>query len=320
MTDVMSSLTIHSYTPSDKQAWNEFVSQSKNATFLFDRNYMDYHQDRFADASLMIYYKDKLYALLPANRRDDILYSHQGLTYGGLLLDKKATVAVVVAIFDAINDWLRAHGFKKVVYKAIPWIYHHLPAEEDLYAIFRTCKPRLVARDISSTIVLDRRIKFIQSRHGGAVKARKLGLEVRETDDIDAFWHILDSNLERKYGVCPVHTAEELKLLKSRFPDSIRLFMTYSGDKAMGGTLLFLMDEVVHTQYISASPEGKQQGALDLLFDHLINHEFVNDTFRYFDFGKSTEEQGHILNESLIFQKEGFGGRGVCYDCYEWEL
>ena len=312
---------IISYTAEHKEEWNRFVAQAKNGTFLFDRNYMDYHSDRFTDSSLMIYHKERLYALLPANRKGTTLYSHQGLTYGGLLTDRKATAAGMVALMGELNEWLRQQGFEKVVYKAIPWIYHSIPAEEDLYAIFRSCQARLVARDVASTIRLDHRIKFIQSRHGGAVKARKAGLSVRETDDIDTFWTILDNNLEHKYGARPVHTAEELKLLKGRFPDRIRLYMTYDSDeRALGGTLLYLMDEVVHTQYISASPEGKRLGALDLLFDQLINHVYADGGYRYFDFGKSTEDHGHVLNEALIFQKEGFGGRGVCYDWYEWEL
>jgi hypothetical protein len=36
--------------------------------------------------------------------------------------------------------------------------------------------------------------------------------------------------------------------------------------------------------------------------------------------GASNEEGGKVLNASLIYQKEGFGGRGVVYDTYEWEL
>ena len=86
----------------------------------------------------------------------------------------------------------------------------------------------------------------------------------------------------------------------------------------MAGTLVYETAKVVHTQYISASPEGKAKGALDMLFDHLVNDVYVGS--RYFDFGKSTEDGGRYLNESLIFQKEGFGGRGVCYDTYEWTV
>ena len=49
---------------------------------------MDYHSDRFRDYSLMVYKNEKIITLLPANRVGDTLYSHQGLTYGGLIYDK----------------------------------------------------------------------------------------------------------------------------------------------------------------------------------------------------------------------------------------
>ena len=44
---------------------------------------MDYHKDRFEDYSLMVFKDEKLVAVLPANRVEDKLFSHQGLTYGG---------------------------------------------------------------------------------------------------------------------------------------------------------------------------------------------------------------------------------------------
>jgi hypothetical protein len=86
----------------------------------------------------------------------------------------------------------------------------------------------------------------------------------------------------------------------------------------LAGTVLYITKKVVHTQYISASPEGKAKGALDLLFDFLINIEYP--MYEYFDFGQSTEKMGEYLNENLIFQKEGFGGRGIVYTIYEKEL
>ena len=67
---------IRKYTDADKEVWNAFVDQSRNATFLLDRSYMDYHRDHFTDHSLMIFRNDKLYALLPANEDGDIFYSH----------------------------------------------------------------------------------------------------------------------------------------------------------------------------------------------------------------------------------------------------
>jgi hypothetical protein len=297
--------------------WNQFLQNSKNGTFLFDRNYMDYHADRFHDYSLMVYRKGKLYALFPANYVDKVIYSHQGLTYGGIILNAKATAGDVLAAFSSINAFLQEQGFIKVIYKAIPYIYHSIPAQEDLYALFRL-NARIIGRNISSTIYQSNKVKFIESRKSGIRKALTNNVTVKMSNDLDVFWHILDTNLKNKYGVAPVHTLEEMRLLQSRFPQRIKLYIAYQNEEAIGGTLLYITKQVVHTQYISASLKGKELGALDLMFDFIINREYAG--FPYFDFGQSTERMGNILNEALIFQKEGFGGRGMCYDIYEYDI
>ena len=298
--------------------WNLFVAASKNGTFLFDRRFMDYHNDRFCDHSLLVYRDQRLYALLPANQKDDTLVSHGGLTYGGLVTDSRCSAKGVLDAFTAINEYLRQQGFRHVVYKAVPWIYHQLPAEEDLYALTSVCHARLTIRDISSAIIGDRKIRFSESRKSGIRKAHRQGLTIAESTDFATFWQILNENLTGKYGVRPVHSIVELKLLHSRFPEKIRLYMVFDGETPVGGTLLFLTPQVLHTQYISANAFGKQHGAIDLLFDHLINNTYKD--YPYIDFGKSTVSDSADLNEQLIFQKEGFGARAVCYDTYEYDL
>lgn len=309
---------IRRYTPDDAAEWNAFVRESKNGTFLFDRNYMDYHADRFADSSLMIYRGGRLCALLPANADAGVLCSHGGLTYGGLIMCAGCTAADTVRLFGELNSRLRNDGFSKVVYKAVPWIYHRLPAEEDLYAIFRECDARLLSREISSTIAIARHIKWSHGRRYGVSKARNNGVTVERSADLRAFWSILDGNLGNRYGVRPVHTVSEMELLMSRFPDRIMLYVACREGETLGGVLLYVTGQVVHSQYISANAEGKRLCAIDAIFDVILNRDFAGYT--YFDFGKSTEDRGYYLNESLIFQKEGFGGRGVCYDTYEWKL
>lgn len=314
----MTMFEIVRYSVGQEATWNQFVSHLKNGTFLFDRNYMDYHSDRFEDNSLMIYRKGKLYSLLPANKIGNVLYSHQGLTYGGMIMNDKVTVAESMDMFRLLNVYLKESSFEKVIYKPVPFIYHQHPAQEDLYALFRTTNTKIIGRNISSTIIQSDKIKFIESRKSGIRKALSNGITVRQSSNLSTFWEILDTNLKNKYGVAPVHTLSEIQLLQSRFPQNIKLYMAYKDDIALGGTLLYITKQVVHTQYISASVEGKDLGVLDLLFDCLINREYTN--YPYFDFGQSTEQMGNLLNESLIFQKEGFGGRGMCYDIYEYEL
>lgn len=310
---------IRRYTPDRKDEWNQFVAGSKNATFLFDRNYMDYHSDRFQDSSLMVYYKSSLFSLLPANLKGDTLYSHQGLTYGGLLMTETCKAAMVRDLFKAINDYLSQQGIKRVVYKHIPWIYASLPSEEDLYALSNVCHASLVSRDVASVVMLDHRLPFSVLRKRGIKKAEKANVSIGEMQDCSEFWTLLTDNLMDRYGAHPVHTLEEITLLKSRFPQHIRLFVASQGGHLVGGTLLYMDGRIAKTQYISANKEGKQVGALDLLFSQLIA-QCEKDGYRYFDFGTSNCVENDDLNDSLIFQKEGFGGRSVCYDTYEWTL
>lgn len=297
--------------------WNQFVCNSRQGTFLLLRDYMNYHSDRFEDFSLLIYKNNKLNGLFPANRVNDTVYSHQGLTYGGLLTTIKSTITDVIDMFAAINSFLASCGVSCVVYKAIPYIYHTLPAQEDLYALYRL-NAKLISRSISSVIYQHSKIKFNELRRRQVKKALKSGVYVKGSDDFQSFWKILSDNLHNKYGVFPVHSLEEIKLLNNRFPNNILLYMAYKDNVVLGGVVVYLSKSVCHAQYISASSEGKELGALDLIFDKLIN-EIYSD-YLYFDFGQSTENNGNYLNSNLIFQKEGFGGRGVCYDVYKYDI
>lgn len=309
---------IKRYTAADKEVWNAYVRQASNATFLFDRNYMDYHADRFKDHSLMFYKNGKLHSLLPANQDGDVLRSHGGLTYGGLIVDQRATAADILQLFKELNEYLKAHGIQKVYYKPTPWIYHQIPAQEDLYALINACQAKVVVRNIASVIDMSHPLKWSRDRHYGANKARTEGIMVEESKDFAAFWQVLEDNLMLTYQAKPVHTLEEMLLLKSRFPEQIKLYVAKKDSEILGGSLLYITPQVVHSQYISATPEGKHLHAIDAIFRKILNEDYKD--CRYFDFGTSNEQQGKVLNTSLIYQKEGFGGRGVVYDTYEWDV
>lgn len=310
---------IRRYTADKADEWNQFVAGSKNGTFLFDRGYMDYHADRFADHSLMVYHKNQLLALLPANRSDDVLYAHRGLTYGGLVMSRHCTTALVRDVFGLLNAYLHEQGLSIVIYKPVPWIYATLPSEEDLYALCNVCHARLVSRDVASVLMLDRRLPYSTLRRRCVKKAVKSQVVMRETDEWPIFWALLEQRLLRRHGACPVHTLSEIQLLHSRFPAAIRLFAAYHDGHMVGGTVLYVSHQTVKTQYIAATDEGLTVGALDGLFDYLIT-QFTKQGFAFFDFGTSNMPNSDDLHDSLIFQKEGFGGRAVCYDTYEWDI
>lgn len=303
-----------SYTPADKLSWDSLVDGSKNGTFMLKRDYVEYHADRFEDASVIFEDEEKeIVAVMPASRHGDEVRSHGGLTYGGVISDRRMTAAKMLEVFDALKAHLRKEGVQSLVYKRVPSIYHSYPSDEDIYALFRN-GAELFRRDLSTTIDLRDPVPFSSIRTRYAKKARKNGLDVRESADYDTYILMLTEVLSVRHNVRPPHTADELRLLASRFPDVIKLFCAYRVDQMLAGVLVFDTPNVVHAQYIANSEAGRDVGALDLVMDYLI-HEYSAGR-KYFDFGISTEDSGRYLNEGLVGQKEMFGGRGVIYDFY----
>ena len=319
-------MEIQQYTNVMAAEWDAFVGKSKNGTFLLERQFMDYHSDRFTDCSLMVYEDNELIGLFPANWDEGThhVYSHQGLTYGGLILSSEVTQHQVLQMMQAIFLWyidfLQA---RSLTYKPIPYIYSTCAAEEDLYALFRA-DAKLTARGVSSVVEMDNPLKLRKLRIRGAKKAIDAGFYIDKMSDEDwpvlkQYMDMLAEGLQKHHNLKPVHTFEEMQLLMTRFPQQIKLFLTRRDrNTIVAGCIVFITRRVAHFQYISSNDEGRKNGALDLLFRHLIYERFKN--MAYIDFGISTENRGLYLNEGLIFQKEGFGARAVCYDAYVVEL
>ncbi|MDO4196674.1 MAG: GNAT family N-acetyltransferase [Prevotellaceae bacterium] len=307
------------YTADRKAEWDAFVKDSKNGTFLFLRDYMEYHKDRFEDHSLMYYKDGRLLALLPANRKGDALWSHQGLTYGGFVLGLKAHAAEVGEMFDVTLEHLRAAGIKEWYYKQIPTVYHQLPAEDDSYWLWRH-GAETVECNLMSATDLNTDYNISSRRRTYASKLKREGWKIVSSSEstlLRRFWTVLSENLKARYGAKPVHSLEEIENLQRLFPDNIVCQGIESPEGTLeAGVLMFLSNQVARTQYISASPEGKASKALDCLFIHLLEH-YKNAGYHFFDMGTSMDEDSTHLNDGLVAQKEGFGARGIACRIYK---
>ena len=309
--------TVKTYQQTDFEIWNEFVSGAKNATFLFHRNFMEYHQERFSDCSLMVYESDRLVALLPANRNETTVFSHQGLTYGGLVYKDSCKLTSVIAAFAAILKYLESEGIATLQIKTLPSIYHKKPAEELHYALFLT-QATLSRRDVLAVIDCSAGFALSKIRKRGLLRAKQLQLEVKEEQDFNSFWNeILLPNLKQRHQVDPVHTTDEIHYLKSCFPQAIRQFNVYYEGVLVAGTTVFETETVAHCQYISKYEKGLNLGSLDFLYHYLLTEVYADK--RFFDFGISTESNGLLLNEGLSYWKESFGASAIMHDFYECE-
>ncbi len=313
-------ITVQRYISEYRNIWDKFIDSSKNGTFMIKRGYMEYHSDRFRDFSLLFFNNNELIAIMPASIHGEYgneLRSHGGLTYGGIISNRKMTTPLMLDVFESLRTFMNTHGIKSLIYKCIPRIYHSYFADEDLYALTKN-GATLIRRDVSTAIDLTDKIGFSELRRRCIKKAQKNDLKIYETNAYDEYVSMLDHNLVERHGVHSVHNGQELRLLAERFPDIIKLFCAYKDQKMYAGVLIFDTQQCIHTQYIANSEEGRTLGALDLIFDYLINT--YSKGKRFFDFGISTENNGMLLNTGLIKQKEMFGGRAVVYDFYQWNL
>ena len=306
------------YTADKKAEWDAFVKDSKNGTFLFLRDYMEYHADRFEDHSLMFYKDGSLLALLPANKNGEILWSHKGLTYGGFVLSMKAHAAEVGEMFDVTLEHLRAAGIKEWYYKQIPTVYHQFPAEEDSYWLWRN-GAEVVECNMMSAVNLNTDFSISSRRRTYASKLQREGWKIEcDTEGLlEQYWTVLSENLKERYDATPVHSLEEIERLQQLFPENIVCLGAESPTGTLeAGVLLFLSSQVARTQYISATANGKAQKALDFLFVQLLER-IQKQGYRYFEFGTSMEDDSIHLKDTLVQQKEGFGARGIACRTYK---
>lgn len=307
---------VSEYRPEHADAWDVFVRSARNGVFLFERDYLGYHADRFKDASLMLWRGDELRAVLPAHHVGRDVVSHGGLSFGGLVLHPGTGAQETLALSEQMIDALREQGARRLIYKPVPHIFHRQPTEDDLYALHRL-GARAVRIDLSTTIDLARRPAFAKGRRHALSKARRSGIAVRSSNELGAYWALLSSVLGERHGAEPTHTLSEMTLLAQRFAQ-IRFFGAYAGDALLAGAVVYRYDGVLHTQYLAASAAGRETGALDAVIAHLIDE--AGPGCRWLSFGISTTDQGRDLNAGLVAQKEMFGGRSTVLQTLELEF
>lgn len=313
----MKQYQVRLYQPSDFDLWNAFINKAKNATFLFHRNFMEYHQDRFADFSLLVFDGEKVIAILPANRVGHAVYSHQGLTYGGLVFSEKVRLGEGIDIFKLVLQFLHQNQITTLHLKQLPSMYARFFSEEMDYCLF-LLQAKVYKKECLSVLDVTKDFSFSKDRKQCIRRGVTANLIVKEETNFELFWNqILIPNLQAKHQAKPVHTFEEMTKLQQHFPENIRHFNVYYKDEIVAGTTIFVTDNVAHPQYISGNEQKNELGSLDYLYSYLITEVF-NDK-KYFDFGPSHEENGMKINKGILFWKESFGAKTTIQSYYEVE-
>jgi hypothetical protein len=314
---------VRSYGPEDASGWDDLVARACNGTFLHTRRFISYHGDRFRDRSLVLENRrGRLVGVFPAAEAPadpEMIISHPGLSYGGVVHDGSVRGASMIGALDAIASHYRSLGYQRLKYKVVPYIYHAPSAEDDLYALFRL-GARLYRCDLSVAVDVTGRRRVTYRRRRSRRLAESSGVHVQESwDEIAGFWRILENNLASRHGASPVHSLAEIQILHERFPDAILLIIAKIGADLAGGALLFLSSRVSRMQYTATTEQGRAACATDPVVEYSIDIARKRGCC-YFDFGTCTLDEGRSLHQNLHHFKVSFGGGGVVYDRYELDL
>ncbi|HLP63169.1 GNAT family N-acetyltransferase [Flavobacterium sp.] len=267
---------------------------------------MEYHKNRFDDYSLLVFNDKKVVAVLPANRVGDTVYSHQGLSYGALVINEDVRIKEYITIFKELMIFLKENNVQTFELKLLPKLYNTTIADEIDYLSF-LMQANCFRTDVY--LAIDRNQEYHPNRNRKrALKiASELNIEIKQDQNYEGFWsEILSPNLKERFQVAPVHTLDEIKKLADFFPNEIQLFNAYQEGNIKAGVVMFLTDTVAHFQYSSGGNDRDETAALDVLFDFIIQ-KFSDK--RYVSFGSSSENNGLQLNEGLAYWKESFGAK-----------
>jgi len=311
----LNSISVLKYQSKDATLWNDFIGKAVNATFLFHRDFMEYHAERFEDYSLLVYQDTKLVAVLPVHLQGNELFSHLGLTYGGLVWKRGLKLASILRIFKEVLKYLELNDIHFLTLKMLPEIYPVFPSQDLWYVLF-VAEATLIKRDALAVVDLTKKLNLSKDRKEGVKRAEGFNLIFKQEQTVNIFWEqLLIPNLGTKHHTKPVHSAEEMQRLMDTFPENIKLFTAYEGDEMIAGTVLFITQKVVHSQYIASHERKNETGVLDGLHIYLITEVFSKH--HWFDFGISNEQGGKKLNEGLSYWKQSFGACTVIQDVYK---
>ena len=319
-------LTITKYNDILFDEWEKFISDSNNGTIFQKQAFLKYHINRkFVDGSLVIKNKSTIVAVVPAAIKKNILYSHPGSSYGGIVLSHSLDFKMIHDILKVIDEYCIAQKYKALFLINSPSIYQKKSDQSLDYLLqwngFKQTELYIShAVDMSKTsdilsLLTKRKRRYINNNQ------ELNSLTFEEEAYLDEFYDILIAS-KKKYNTTPTHSLDELIKLKDMFPQQIKLLVTRNENKIIGGSLIFFTNDNVALVFYNTILEQYRESQIAMLQLYKCMEIAKKHNFQWIDFGVShTPEQENPLTPkfSLIHFKEQFNAKGVLRIAYQKE-
>ena len=318
--------TITKYNEMLFDEWEQFISDSNNGTIFQKQAFLQYHINRsFVDGSLIIKKKSVIVAVMPAAIKDNILYSHPGSSYGGIVLSPNLDFKMIDEILKVIDEYCIAQKYRALFLINSPSIYLKNADQSLDYLLqwngFKQTELYIShAVDMSQTsdilsLLTKRKRRYINNN------PKLNSLTFKEESSLEEFYDILVAS-KKKYNTNPTHSLDELIKLKDMFPQNIKLLVTRNDNKIIGGSLIFFTNHNVALVFYNTILEQYRESQIAMLQLYKCMEISKKYNLHWIDFGVShTPEQENPLAPkfSLIHFKEQFNAKGVLRIAYQKE-
>ena len=318
----MSGLATRPYRPEDEGEWDRLVDTSRNGTLLHRRAFLEVAPRGLQDRSLVVEQGGRMVGVFPcAVHPSDptMLDSHPATSFGGVVHDGRLGGPVMLEVLDELAEHAFHDGFDTLRYKAVPAAYQVVPAQDDLYALFRR-GARRARVELASVLGTGGPREVARHRRRHLRRALRAGVEVvDDTAYLEAFWPVLVDRLATRHGAEPQHSLADVQRLSRAFPGRVGCVVARERGSVVAGAVVFRTGQVDHAQYLAADDQGYRSSALDLVIEHLVAAARGRGV-RFVSLGTTTLSGGRTLIEGLYRYKSEFGAGSIVHETYDLPL
>lgn len=310
-----------------KKADDFILKETSNGEFINTHLFLGYHTPgRFWDDSVTVWDADSgdvAGCMMAAQTEPGKAVSHPGTTFAGPVIDSRISIRLKEQILDIMLSYYEGK-YRTVELHMAPGCYSFQPNDTLSYLLLR--RGYVYGINALANIVRlpkqEKREDLLQMFHSVRRNEVKKTLKENqfcfqeEKEITSVLWNHMNQNIKAKFASKTTHTLDEIRDLKSRFPDKILPYSVYTHDGVYGAfALVFCFKNVFHTQYLDMNYELSGSYPNRYLIYRLME-EAYGMHYSFFSFGASTENAGKHLNYGLYNYKNEYGGGDMVLSVY----
>lgn len=335
----MQNIKIVKYENKHFDLYESFVENSINGTIFHERKFISYHpEERFDDCSLLFFRGEKLVAVFPAaiiqKENIKILKSHPGTSYGGLIIKENLSYSFTNSLFEKLEEYCKKNNINFIEFRHSPRIFLKNPLDQIEFVLINrgyireaeelaTCYELSQIKYLTNSQYINYFNNYTNTKARQNIKkaiSKKLNFKfIHNDEDISNYYNILENNL-KKYNTKPVHSLKEIIKLINLYPERVKISVTEFDGRILGGFLIFNINTLGwHIFYSALDYNYLEYKPIHFCLFKLKKY-LSQMSYKYLNYGISTENSGKYINESLLSFKESFNGIGVVRTYWQKKL